>query len=117
MRTVSTPDQLSHDQEIGHDDRRRVSAAGHYLMWGYLAAIQSVLDRSLRLAAKVPRCFSSRLLRRGLGVRSLDDTFRRLARKFYARAARFPDNPLVTGLGRYRIRPGDSWKRPRCILR
>ena len=29
--TVSTPDQLSRDQEIGQDDRQRVFAAGHYL--------------------------------------------------------------------------------------
>ena len=54
-------------------------------VWGYLATVhkrklQSVLDRGLRLAAKAPYRFSSRLLRRGLGVRSLEDTTRRLAR-------------------------------------
>ena len=55
-------------------------------VWGYLAAVrkrqlQSVLDRGLRLAAKTRYRIISRLLRSGLGVRSLDDTVRRLARK------------------------------------
>ena len=46
-------------------------------VWGYLArghriTLQRVLDRGLKLACKVPRRYSSRLLSRGLGVRSLD---------------------------------------------
>ena len=49
---------------------------------------QRVLDRGLKLACKVPRKYASRLLRRGLGVRSLDDTVRRLARRFYVRSER-----------------------------
>ena len=56
-------------------------------VWGYLANVhkkklQSLPDRGLRLEANVPRRFSRRLLRSGSGVRSLDDTFRRLAPDF-----------------------------------
>src|SRR5207302_9465897 len=76
-------------------------------VWGYLAAmhkrrLKSVYHRGFKLSAKIPRLYSSALMRRGLGVRSLDDVFRRLARRFYVRAAR-TSNPLIADLGRYRI--------------
>ncbi|MGP1954302.1 MAG: hypothetical protein ACTS8R_04980 [Arsenophonus sp. NC-QC1-MAG3] len=56
-------------------------------------------------------------MRRELGVRSLDETMVRLARKFCARAARISVIPLISELGKYNIRPGDKWKRPRLRTR
>ena len=72
-------------------------------VWGYLTrghrtAPQRVLNRGLKLACKGPRRYSSRLLRRGLGVRSFDDTVRRLARRFYVRSDRVTHNSLIAGL-------------------
>ena len=90
-------------------------------VWGYLAVshrntLQSVLDRGLRLAAKVPRRFPSYTLRKELGVRPLGETWRRIARKFYVRSARNTNNPLIAGLGKHKPEPGDSWKRPLSLL-
>ena len=70
--------------------------------------LQSVLDRRLRLASKVPRRFPSR---RKLGDRSLDDTVRCLARTFYVRAARYSDNLLIAGLGPVSYTHLDVYKR------
>ena len=51
-----------------------------------------------------------------LGVRSFDDTVRRLAHRFYVRSERVTHNSLIAGLGKYTPRPGESWKRPRLLV-
>ena len=80
-------------------------------VWGYLAAIhkkklQSVLNRGLRLAAKVPPSL--------LITPSKERTqcppwtiplggIKFYVHKIFAHAARFPDNPFITRPGQYRI--------------
>ena len=92
-------------------------------VWGYLAAmhkkkLQSIVNKSLQLAAKVHHQFPSCLLRSGLGIHSLADTIRYLAHKLYACVVRYSDNSLITRLGQYCIWcPGNLWKWARCVLR
>ena len=72
-------------------------------IWVCLAAVhkkklESVLDRGHLIAAKVPRRFPSRLLRSGLGARSLNDIVRHLASKFYVRTPRYLTTYYIAGL-------------------
>ena len=69
-----------------------------------------MLDQELELVCKDPHRFYSQALQRGLDVPVLDDTLSRLAGRSCSRVARVTHNTLIAALGKYNLRPGDSWK-------